>query len=129
MTRPAPISTVSLIDLETVWLSDQSKTISYFSKKTPVRVGAELIRELKQIAEQTKKNVRLCLHLNPDAPFHEMIILEHAEKYYRPHKHLEKGESYHIIEGSLAIFTFSEDGKITDRCLLSAQGDLIYRIG
>ena len=56
-----------------------------------------------------------------------MVILERRGKYYRPHKHLEKGEAFHVIEGRFGIFTFDEGGAIQEACILQS-GDIL-RVG
>lgn len=123
------LSNVVLSNPKTVWQDKNAKSISYFCKRKPVSVGKALINELKEISINSgNQNVRLCLHKSPNSPFHDMIILEHKGEYYRPHKHLTKGESFHIIEGSMAIFIFDEKGNIIDTCLLNTANNLIYRL-
>ena len=46
-----------------------------------------------------------------------MIILQ-QKKFYPPHKHLRKGETYHIIKVSMACIIFSSSGKILRTCKL-----------
>jgi cupin fold WbuC family metalloprotein len=124
------LSSVSLIDInhKKIWEDKTAKTISFFCKQLPVRVDAMLIGELKHIAQsQGGKNIRLCLHDSPQAIHHDMIILEYGGKYYRPHKHLKKGEAFHIIEGQMGIFVFNEDGTVMDSCCLNS-GE-IFRVG
>ena len=124
------------MSLSSIDLSDPSsvqrvegRSLAFFCKKKPVRVDGRLVAELKQIAAGLDgKNLRLCLHEGPEALFHDMLILEHKGNYYRPHKHLAKGESFHIIEGSMGIFVFDEPGRVVDACTLEPQGDFLYRI-
>lgn len=124
------LSSIALDDPEAVWVDEGARSLAYFCRKKPVRVNVALIAELKEIvASLGDKNVRLCLHDSPDAKFHDMIILERKAKYYRPHKHLTKGESYHIIEGSMAAFVFDDNGRVTDACLLEPHGNFVYRVG
>lgn len=112
-----------------MWRDERAKSISFFCKQKPVRVGPELIADLKRIGQSSGRNVRVCLHEGPDALFHEMVILENRGSYYRPHKHSGKGESFHIIEGSMAAFVFDEDGAIKDSCILEPGGCFLYKIG
>jgi len=94
-----------------------------------LKIDSTLIDELKAVAaSRNNTNVRLCLHKDPDAAFHEMINLEHAGKYYKPHKHPSKGESYHIIEGSMAFFVFGQDGEVLDANILDAKNSFMYRV-
>ncbi len=124
------VSAVVLTDAARVVQDDGPRSLAYFCQQEPIRVEASLIAHLKQVAAKPgAKNVRLCLHPGPDAAFHEMIIVEKRGKYYRPHKHLSKGESYHLIEGEMAAFVFEEDGTVKDACHLTPQGTMLYRVG
>jgi glucose-6-phosphate isomerase len=121
---------VLLDDSDSVWEDKGAKSISYFCKRKPVKVDRDLIQELKTIALRNgNKNIRLCLHDGPQAPFHNMVIVEHEGKYYPPHKHSNKGETFHIIEGKMAVFTFNEDSSIIDASILDDKENLIYRVG
>ena len=42
-----------------------------------------------------------------------MFIALSDETYIRPHKHLNKSESLHVLEGSADVVFFDEKGKIT----------------
>ena len=126
---PQPISTVALDDPSSVWQDPHAKSFAYFCKRRPVRIDQALLAELKRLAgERGGQNVRLCLHEGPGAAFHDMIILEHPGKYYRPHQHLAKGESYHIIEGAMGVFVFEPDGRVADACRLTPTGTVVYRV-
>jgi len=122
------LSTIDLNNPDSVWIDERGRSIGFFCRRLPARVDGKLVGELKAAAEKFQKNVRLCLHDSPDAAFHEMIILERKRKYYRPHKHLEKGESFHILEGEMAVFTFDGEGNIADACVLQPNGNFIYRV-
>jgi cupin fold WbuC family metalloprotein len=123
------ISTISLLEPDTdkIWEDTGAKSVSFFCRRRPVRVDAAVIGELKRIsAERGGSNVRVCLHHGPDSAHHDMVILENVGKYYRPHRHVAKGETFHIIEGRMGLFAFDADGNVTDACALAA-GD-IYRV-
>jgi cupin fold WbuC family metalloprotein len=123
-------STVDLTDPECVVFDDSGRTAAYFCKRNPVRIDSALISELKDAAIRLGgNNIRLCLHDSPDSNLHEMINLEHRSKYNAPHKHSNKGESYHIIEGSMASFVFTEEGDIADANILKPNGNFLYRVG
>ena len=70
--------------------------------------------------------MRVCLHDSPLSLHHDMVILERKGKYYRPHKHKDKGEAFHIIDGKMAIFVFDHAGNVIDSTVL-VRGD-VYRI-
>lgn len=124
------ISTIELSNKESVWSDPNAKSIAYFCQRYPIRIDHKLIGELKAISDQNKtSNIRLCLHESPKAAFHEMLIVEHPGKHYPPHRHETKGESYHVIEGSMAIFIFDNEGAIIDSCVLTSEENFMYRIG
>ena len=107
------LSTISLINFneDKIRKDDKAKTISFFCKKRPVRIDREVISDLRKVSESNNKaNVRICLHDSPMANHHDMVILERHGKYYRPHKHNNKGEAFHIISGQMGIFSFDDNG-------------------
>jgi cupin fold WbuC family metalloprotein len=111
------------------WRQDEkAKSITYFSIKRPVCVSKELIGMLKRISEENEnKNARLCLHASPDDSLHDMIILEYQNKKCRkPHKHLEKEETLHMIEGKMVSLIFDEKGTLVDKTCLD-ENNLAYR--
>ena len=80
-----------------------------------VKVDSNDIKELKQKAEQNRRSrIRLCAHKNIDDSIHEMLIVHKKNCYVRPHKHINKTESFHIIEGSVDIILLDEDGRINE---------------
>jgi len=121
---------LDLNDPEMVWVDNGARSVAYFCLRTPVMVDKELIRKLKEIAAALNgtKNVRLCLHDSPKAIFHNMIVLENKIKYYRPHKHPSKSETFHIIEGTMAVIVFAENGQIENSSVLDAQENFLYRV-
>jgi cupin fold WbuC family metalloprotein len=59
-----------------------------------------------------------------------MIIIETKNgRYYRPHKHLLKAETCHIIKGVLDIFLFNDCGTVSKCVTLAENQSLIMRIG
>ena len=84
-----------------------------FTADDVVKVDANDIEELKQKAKHNRrKRIRLCAHKGLDDSIHEMVIVHEKSCYIRPHKHNNKTESFHIIEGSVVIILFDEDGQI-----------------
>lgn len=128
--KKAHAPAVDLNNRECVWIDNGKKSIAYFCKKMPVKVGRKALSDLKYTFNRFKdKNVRLCLHQDPQARSHDMLIIERKGKYYRPHKHLMKGEAFHIIDGKMAVFVFDDNGKIIDASLLSCKDNFLYKVG
>lgn len=106
------------------------KTLGYFCRNEVATVNKDIVNELKSISEQLgRKNVRICLHNNQAEKLHSMVNLINNNQYSLPHKHLNKEESYHIIEGRMAFIIFDEDGTATDKCILGPDGNFLLRVG
>jgi len=106
----------------------KAKTVAWFSEYGTIGVSRALLEEMKARARKDRTDLRICLHESPIATYHDMIILQHRENFYRPHKHLNKGETWHILEGRLTSFVFDDLGKVTDTCCLSPEGTFLFRI-
>ena len=80
-----------------------------------VKVGPREIEFLRQkVALSPRGRVRLCAHPGNGDLLHEMIIVLAQSTYVRPHKHLAKSESFHVIEGVVDVVAFAEDGSISE---------------
>ena len=91
-------------------------------------IGPDTIAWLKRTADaEGVDSARICIHGDRNDAFHQMIIVQRRGVYCRPHKHLEKAEGHHIIDGRLASIVFDDDGRISDIARLG-HDCLIYRI-
>lgn len=100
-----------------------------YSVDTILAVNGHFIDELKaRAANSERKRVRLCAHRDVGEPVHEMFIVHRRDTYVRPHKHLRKTESFHVIEGSGRIVLFDDRGHVTGRLRLGDRrsGDTFY---
>ena len=80
-----------------------------------VRLAGADVEILKQKAVTNERTrIRLCAHATVEDPLHEMFIVHQKDTYVRPHKHLHKSESAHIIDGSVTWVIFDEAGNVTD---------------
>jgi len=61
-----------------------------------------------------RQRMRICTHRSPDDRLHEMVIVHTKGTYVRPHKHVGKSESFHVIEGEMDVVVFDSAGTITD---------------
>lgn len=90
-----------------------------FSQNDIVKIDSKIIQDLKQKALKNKrKRVRLCLHKNTQALLHEMIVVICKDAYTRPHKHINKVESFHIIEGSFYLVVFNQNGSLREKFII-----------
>ncbi|MBI2442224.1 MAG: WbuC family cupin fold metalloprotein [Lentisphaerae bacterium] len=78
-----------------------------------VTVNRADVAELRERALRTKRGrMRLCAHNSLESKVHEMLIVHTAATYVRPHRHLGKSESFHIIEGTAEIILFGDQGAV-----------------
>jgi len=86
-----------------------------FATEAVVKVSQEEIAALKRKSGTTaRKRTRFCAHRDMDDQLHEMLIALKRDTYIRPHKHLSKSESFHIIEGEVDVVVFDDAGNATD---------------
>ena len=101
----------------------------FYSGDSIVKVRRNDINQLKQFARQTpRKRSRLCAHKDIASSVHEMLIVHEKDIYIRPHRHMGKSESFHVIEGEADIVIFSDDGAILDLIEMSdySGGKVFY---
>jgi cupin fold WbuC family metalloprotein len=85
----------------------------YRSRGSITQVTADDIAFLRnRAASNTRRRVRLCVHPDSEDRLHEMLIVHAQAAYVPPHKHQNKSESFHIIEGLLTVFLFSDEGAV-----------------
>jgi len=107
-----------------------ARSLSYYCTETAVGIDQEVIDQLLEVSVQNGNcDARISLHTSPDDNFHEMIILQHRGRYFRPHRHTNKGESCHIIRGTVAFFVFNDDGSIAESSVVGENGGMLFRSG
>lgn len=86
-----------------------------YGDEAVVKVNRADMESLKEQALlNSRKRIRLCAHKDVDDKVHEMLIVHTRDTYVRPHKHLTKSESFHVIEGSVGVVIFDEAGGIVE---------------
>jgi len=96
----------------------KAKTKSFFFKKEGQVFNKKYLNFLEKYYKKEKKDIRLCLHTSVKSKHHDMIILQQRVNFYAPHKHLKKGETYHIIKGGMVCVLFNKKGIIKKCCKL-----------
>lgn len=87
----------------------------YCNDEVVFKATVKTIDFLKETAKKSdNKRARLCLHKDREESLHEMIIALSKGTYVRPHKHINKIETFHIIEGHLRLFVFNNKGNVID---------------
>jgi cupin fold WbuC family metalloprotein len=92
-------------------------------------LNREDIEWLKARAARTaRQRIRICTHLDSDQLLHEMMIVHTRDTYVRPHKHLNKSESFHVITGEAGVILFDESGAVCEAIRMGeyASGNRFY---
>ena len=94
------------------------------NKHDTIYIDRKKLEELKILAQKDpNKRARICLHKNDEEMVQEMIIAFCKDSYIRPHRHTDKSESYHIIEGRIEIIFYNDNGIEIDKVVLSDRMD------
>ncbi len=86
---------------------------------------------LDNLSAEARANPRLRknynIHPSDDFCCHRLLNAIEPGSYIRPHRHLDpvKDETFVILRGKLAVFTFDEEGKVVFQTLLAAGGETI----
>ena len=79
-----------------------------------VTVDAATVAALVHDAGQNpRRRIRLCTHTGVEDAVHEMMIVHDRSCYVRPHKHVGKSESFHVVEGEVDVVIFDDAGTVT----------------
>ncbi|HLB41656.1 MAG TPA: WbuC family cupin fold metalloprotein [Gammaproteobacteria bacterium] len=93
------------------WIKHNNAVYNTTSKV--VKANFDDIVMLKQNVEDSPdKRIRICTHQGSRDTLHEMLIVLSKGTYIRPHKHTNKSESFHIIEGLLDVIIFDDVGNV-----------------
>lgn len=85
----------------------------FYAQGPLISVGDEEIAYLKEkLSVAERHRTRLCTHKDTADELHEMLIVLSRRTYIRPHKHLTKAESLHVIQGEADAVFFDDSGKI-----------------
>jgi len=81
--------------------------------ESPAIVHEIVIAELKLAADASPlKRARLCLHRADTDLVHEMLIVLSQKVFIRPHRHLNKAESFLLLEGEASVLFFDDEGEV-----------------
>jgi cupin fold WbuC family metalloprotein len=98
--------------------------IAVYRESDPiVEIGPDWLARLKSSAIVSPLGrSRVCVHVDDAATVQEMILAMRQDVLFRPHRHLKKTESFHIIEGALDVVIFDDDGRPIRGIHLAAIG-------
>lgn len=104
----------------------------YVAQNRVVTVShADLAAFQEMAAGNPRHRARLCAHKENANRINEMFIALTGEAYIRPHRHLNKSESFYIIAGTATVIFFNSTGLIEEALDIGDYGSgrpFCYRI-
>jgi cupin fold WbuC family metalloprotein len=91
------------------------------------QINNEILRSLiTKAKESPRKRAHFNLHPELNDPVQRLCIAMEPDTYIRPHRHSdpETWEIIMILRGSLALLFFDDKGKVLERTILSAGGQV-----
>jgi cupin fold WbuC family metalloprotein len=76
--------------------------------------SARLVQLKGAAAANARRRIRICAHPDTSDPLHEMVIVHMEGVYVRPHKHVGKTESMHVVEGVADVVFFDDEGGVRE---------------
>jgi cupin fold WbuC family metalloprotein len=94
-----------------------------------IQLDSRSIEFVKNLAiKNPRGRARICAHKSPEDSLHEMIIAIRSDSYIRPHRHKNKVESFHLIEGEADVVILSDEGEIEKIIRLGHENNFFYRL-
>ena len=112
-------------------LTKESEQVYYVTDAVMALCNTDLEILLSKLRESNLDRIRVCAHQKTADPLHEMIIILKRDAYVKPHKHLCKSESFHIIRGEADVVLFEENGEVRNTIELGELGsgkNFYYRL-
>ena len=95
------------------WIN-QNEEVFYQKQRGLLLIEKKDVDYLRKVAfGNPRQRARFCTHNSIDDKVHEMIIFHKKGTYVRPHKHVLKTESFHLVDGEADVLIFDEEGKLT----------------
>ena len=116
-----------MINYSELGLTKESDAVYRISDS--IEIGQSHLKFLKEIlTELSLPRVRICLHEGNSSPVQEMIVCLRKGSYIRPHSHMSRAESGHVIEGNADLIFFNNCGDPTERIRFGLKNNFHYRI-
>ncbi len=101
---------------------EAAKTESYYCTTPCAVIDAHTIQLLKARLPEQGGTVRICLHHDRESILQEMIVVHRKGGSFEPHKHPEKDESYHLIDGRMRVDLYDPNGRVQQSLIIGGPG-------
>ena len=88
----------------------------FFKNQDIIKINRQSLDKIKEEAARAPlRRSRYCLHHNTTDTVQEMVIAFCRDSVVPVHRHKNKSESFHIIEGRVELIFFTDQAEIIDR--------------
>ena len=109
------------------WIAHSSNV--FYSNEKIFVFNKEMQNYLIDLISKSECEIaRICAHNNHKDRLHEMVIVLKDSHYVAPHKHINKSESFHIIEGIVRIGFLDNKQKVENIIQLDKDKYPFYRM-
>ena len=89
-------------------------------------VSAKKIMELQEIAARApRRRTNFNLHEQLDDPIQRLCITGEPDTVFPPHRHLGKWELVSILNGSLTLYIYKDDGTVAEKFDMTPGGETL----
>ena len=107
-------------------------SVVYFKGQDVITIEEIDLGKLKKMAEKAPlRRARYCLHQSHTDKVQEMVIAFCRDSIIPIHRHKNKSESFHVIEGKLGVLFYDNDGNVTRKIKMGPIGSglpFLYRL-
>ena len=96
---------------KSIWKESERSVFFQKKRNSIIFLSKRNLEFLKKNKNQKNNKSRICIHINDKKKIHEMIVFNKKGAYVRPHKHLNKLESFFVIYGEVTLIIFNASGK------------------
>jgi len=104
----------------------------FFFDQDIVKIQNQDLARLIDVAKKSpKRRARFCLHRDHSDLVQEMIIAFCQDSEVPIHKHTDKSESFHVIDGIIEVQFFNDSHEITESLKMGPIGSglpFVYRL-
>ncbi len=94
-----------------------------FATESVIALDETAIARIRQAAHASpRRRARFCLHTDPDASLHNMLIVLLHGTVVPVHRHHDKPECYHMVSGLVTLHLFNDAGQPIRHVALGAPG-------
>jgi cupin fold WbuC family metalloprotein len=83
---------------------------------------------LRRAADSPRRRTHHNLHETAADPVQRLVVATRRDAYFRVHRHPRKWELAMLLRGCLDVLVFDEQGLLTERIRLGADGDAVLEL-